>query len=248
MCGRPHHSDRVHRLHAELTTGPVAEARHIVGSAFEDTSPGDHPTLTIEELKALFIVLRCLEPIDVQRDALLGRSTWLPAFLNPRAALDASIRFHVRVYLGYMRRATAGPQTLSITVCPEEASLLRLARSLGVTAEPAKEVSLLSVCRVVIIVTMGVDFQVRVSRSAWPAVTDVVITEVDTDRAAKRGPARPVGDGVDDQLVAQVVEQARLGQSHHAYRRCVVTQPRPTSLDSTPKPVAGTDVRLPLLC
>ncbi|GAB3946834.1 IS256 family transposase [Micromonospora vulcania] len=40
-------------------------------------------------------------------------------------------------------------------------------------------------------------------------MTDVVITEVDTDQVAKRGPARPVGDGVDEQLVAQVVEQAR---------------------------------------
>lgn len=40
-------------------------------------------------------------------------------------------------------------------------------------------------------------------------MTDVVIAEVDTGQVAKRGPVRPVGDGVDDQLVAQVVEQAR---------------------------------------
>ncbi|WP_432049886.1 IS256 family transposase [Verrucosispora sp. NA02020] len=40
-------------------------------------------------------------------------------------------------------------------------------------------------------------------------MTDVVFTEADTGQVAKRGPARPVGDGVDDQLVAQVVEQAR---------------------------------------
>jgi putative transposase len=40
-------------------------------------------------------------------------------------------------------------------------------------------------------------------------MTDVVRTEVDTGQVAKRGPARPVGDGVDDQLVARVVEQAR---------------------------------------
>ncbi|WKU08807.1 IS256 family transposase [Micromonospora sp. HUAS LYJ1] len=38
---------------------------------------------------------------------------------------------------------------------------------------------------------------------------DVVITEVDTGQVGKRGPAGPVGDGVDDQFVAQVVEQAR---------------------------------------
>ncbi|MFI7026967.1 IS256 family transposase, partial [Micromonospora sp. NPDC049900] len=40
-------------------------------------------------------------------------------------------------------------------------------------------------------------------------MTDVVFTEADTGQVGKRGPARPVGDGVDDQLVAQVVEQAR---------------------------------------
>lgn len=40
-------------------------------------------------------------------------------------------------------------------------------------------------------------------------MTDILITEVDTDQVAKRGPARPAGDGVDDQLVAQVVEKAR---------------------------------------
>jgi transposase-like protein len=39
--------------------------------------------------------------------------------------------------------------------------------------------------------------------------TDVMIAEVDTDPVAKRGPAGPAGDGVDDQLVSQVVEQAR---------------------------------------
>ncbi|MEO3778331.1 hypothetical protein ABGB16_16065 [Micromonospora sp. B11E3] len=36
-----------------------------------------------------------------------------------------------------------------------------------------------------------------------------MITEADTGQVAKRGPARPAGDGVDDQLVAQVVERAR---------------------------------------
>jgi putative transposase len=40
-------------------------------------------------------------------------------------------------------------------------------------------------------------------------MTDVVITDVDTDAVAKRKPARPVVDGVDAELVAQLVEQAR---------------------------------------
>lgn len=41
-------------------------------------------------------------------------------------------------------------------------------------------------------------------------MTDVSITEVDTDQMAKHRPARPVGDGIDDQLLAQgLVEQAR---------------------------------------
>jgi putative transposase len=40
-------------------------------------------------------------------------------------------------------------------------------------------------------------------------MTDVMIAEVDTDAVAKREPARPDVDGVDAQLVAQLVEQAR---------------------------------------
>jgi transposase-like protein len=40
-------------------------------------------------------------------------------------------------------------------------------------------------------------------------MTDVLIAEADTDAVAKRGPARPGVDGVDGELVAQLVEQAR---------------------------------------
>jgi putative transposase len=40
-------------------------------------------------------------------------------------------------------------------------------------------------------------------------MTDVMIAEVDTDAVVKREPARPDVDGVDAQLVAQLVEQAR---------------------------------------
>jgi hypothetical protein len=40
-------------------------------------------------------------------------------------------------------------------------------------------------------------------------MTDVMIAEVDTDAVVKRVPARPGVDGVDAQLVAQLVEQAR---------------------------------------
>jgi hypothetical protein len=40
-------------------------------------------------------------------------------------------------------------------------------------------------------------------------MTDVMIVEVDTDAVAKREPARPAVDGVDSDLVDQLVEQAR---------------------------------------
>src|SRR5688500_17934401 len=40
-------------------------------------------------------------------------------------------------------------------------------------------------------------------------MTDVLITEVDTDPVAKRNPARPAVEGVDADLVTQLVEQAR---------------------------------------
>jgi len=40
-------------------------------------------------------------------------------------------------------------------------------------------------------------------------MTDVMIAEVDTDAVAKREPARPAVDGVDSDLVDQLVEQAR---------------------------------------
>jgi putative transposase len=38
---------------------------------------------------------------------------------------------------------------------------------------------------------------------------EVMIADVDTDAMAKRGPAQPGADGVDGELVAQLVEQAR---------------------------------------
>src|SRR5215468_5883036 len=40
-------------------------------------------------------------------------------------------------------------------------------------------------------------------------MTDVMITGVDTDAVAKREPARPAVEGVDSELVDQLVEQAR---------------------------------------
>src|SRR3982750_374363 len=40
-------------------------------------------------------------------------------------------------------------------------------------------------------------------------MTDVVIADADTDAVAKRKPAQPEGNGVDAELVARLVEQAR---------------------------------------
>ena len=42
-------------------------------------------------------------------------------------------------------------------------------------------------------------------------MTDAVIVDADTDAVAKRKPARPDVNGVDADLVAQLVEQARTG-------------------------------------
>ncbi|WP_328471818.1 hypothetical protein OHA21_08210 [Actinoplanes sp. NBC_00393] len=94
--------ERVQSLHADLTTGPVAEARHVAGSAFEDKARGHVVELTTEEIKSLFIVLWCFERIDAARSSMVGRWRFIPRLYNPRQALDDSVRNHVRIYNGYV--------------------------------------------------------------------------------------------------------------------------------------------------
>lgn len=125
--------DRARQLHTELTTGPVSEARHQVGTAFEDPARGRNVELSIEELKALYIVLWCFERIDVARDTLLGRWRWLPAPVNPRKMLDASIKRHVRMYLEYLERAHVDGHKLVLRTNPTEAGVLRLAHRIGIS-------------------------------------------------------------------------------------------------------------------
>jgi hypothetical protein len=50
-------------------------------------------------------------------------------------------------------------------------------------------------------------------------MTDVMIAEVDTDAVAKREPARPAVEGVDSELVDQLVEQAPLGSRRRSIQR-----------------------------
>ncbi|MET7427029.1 hypothetical protein [Dactylosporangium sp. NPDC005555] len=126
--------ERVRQLHADLTTGPVSEARHVVGTAFDDPARGDHVQLTLAELEALYIVLWSFERIDVARDTLLGRWRWLPRAANPRRTLDASVKKHVRMYLGYLDRAYVGQQKLVLRTDSSEAGILRLARRIGLHA------------------------------------------------------------------------------------------------------------------
>nr|BFE59340.1 hypothetical protein GCM10020063_038660 [Dactylosporangium thailandense] len=126
--GRVHAEQR--QLHAELTTGPVSEARRIVGIAFEDPTRGNRVQLGDAGLQALYIVLWSFERIDVARDTLLGRWRWLA--LNPRRMLDMSIRRHVRMYLGYIERAQTGGQALvRRTDATTEAGIFRLGKRIG---------------------------------------------------------------------------------------------------------------------
>lgn len=122
--------ERVRQLHADLTTGPVSDARHIVGTAFEDPVRGRCVRLTDAELRALYVVLWSFE----RRGTLLGRWRWLPRQVNPRKMLDASIRRHVRMYLEYLDRAYVGQQKLVLRTDDTEAGVLRLGKHLGVHA------------------------------------------------------------------------------------------------------------------
>ncbi|MEV6932837.1 hypothetical protein AB0M46_51255 [Dactylosporangium sp. NPDC051485] len=127
--------ERARELHGELTSGPVADARHVVGSAFEDPARGKDVSLTKEEIQALFAVLWCFERIDVARSTMLGRWRKGPRWINPRRALDESIRNHVRIYLSYLHRAHINgvPLHSTLTAAEDDAGLTRLGKRLGLT-------------------------------------------------------------------------------------------------------------------
>ncbi|MGC4748791.1 hypothetical protein ACLQ28_24515 [Micromonospora sp. DT201] len=121
--------ERARQLHESLTTGEVAEARHVVGSAFESAGAGDQVHLEQpEQIQAFFIVLWCFERIDVARDTLLGRWSWLPDWINPRRLLDRGIQTHVTIYSNYLRRAHVNgvPLVDRLTGTPKDAGLRRL--------------------------------------------------------------------------------------------------------------------------
>lgn len=133
--------ERARQLHADLTTGAVAEARHAVGSALEGTRRAGTVDLDSNEIQALFIVLWCLERIDVARGTLLGRWRHLPGWINPRRALDDSIRLYVEMYIGYIHRARVDgvPVRDTLAATERDPGLLRLAESLGIQAQQAPQ-------------------------------------------------------------------------------------------------------------
>lgn len=128
--------ERARQLHESLTTGPIAEARHAVGSAFEDPRRGEKVQLENHEVQAFFAVLWCFERIDVARDTLLGRWSKLPGWINPRRALDRSIRVHVEIYSNYLQRAYVDGKPLvdGLTAPEEDAGLRRLRRRISSAA------------------------------------------------------------------------------------------------------------------
>jgi hypothetical protein len=130
--------ERARQLHAELTTGPVAEARHLVGSAMENRARTSSPDLANDEIQALFIVLWCFERIDAASGTLLGRRRYLPNWLKPRQALDDSIRIHVQIYYDYIHRARVNGTLVrkAMTATEDDAGLLRLAKRLHLAHHP----------------------------------------------------------------------------------------------------------------
>jgi hypothetical protein len=133
--------ERVQLLHAELTTGQVAEARHVVGSAYEDASRGIRVELTNEEIKSLFIVLWCFERIDAARSSMVRRWRLLPRLYNPRQALDDSIRNHVRIYYRYVAERTPHDSGV-VTACTARdrgLGLRHLAEELGADLDDERE-------------------------------------------------------------------------------------------------------------
>jgi hypothetical protein len=123
---------RVLELHTELTTGPVAEARHIVGAALEGrTGPVeiDRPVM-----EALFTVLWCFERIDVARDTLLGQSRWAPQWISARKALDFSVERHVRMYLDYLGSVRYQGEAIRFGASDADAGIRRLALRLQAVA------------------------------------------------------------------------------------------------------------------
>jgi RHS repeat-associated protein len=127
--------ERVRQLQADLTTGPVAAARHIVGSAMEDRTRAGRVDLDDDQIQALYLVLWCFERIDGARATLLGRWRYLPNWLSPRRSFDDSIRTHVRIYYDYIHRAAVAgtPVRVTLTATEDDPGLLRPARRLQVT-------------------------------------------------------------------------------------------------------------------
>jgi hypothetical protein len=128
----------VRQLHTDLTTGPVAQARHVVGAAMESPARTETPELAEHEAEAMFTVLWCFERIDVARDSMLGRWHWMPVWINPRRALDDSVRIHAKIYHDYIHRATINgvPVRNGLTAYGDDAGLPRLAKQLGLAAHP----------------------------------------------------------------------------------------------------------------
>ncbi|WP_436532955.1 hypothetical protein [Actinoplanes sp. HUAS TT8] len=125
--------ERARQLHADLTGGPVADARHVFGSVMEDPARTSNPELKNEEIKSLFVVLWCFERIDVARRSILGQWRHLPRWLNPRLALDESIRYHVRIYTEYIHRARInGMSVWEVLFVTDDAGLPHLAKSLQI--------------------------------------------------------------------------------------------------------------------
>ncbi|MEV1318517.1 hypothetical protein AB0J14_20820 [Micromonospora arborensis] len=130
--------ERARQLHESLTTGEVAEARHVVGSAFEGAGVGEQVHLErLEQIQAFFIVLWCFERIDVARDTLLGRWSWLPDWINPRRLLDRGIQTHVTIYSNYLDRTyvNGSPLIDRLTGTPEDAGLRRLRERIASAAK-----------------------------------------------------------------------------------------------------------------
>lgn len=121
---------RVSELHEALTTGRVAEARHVVGTAFEDKQ--GPVVLDVSQMEAMFSVLWCFERVDVARSTLIGQSRLIPRWLNSRAALDRSIHRHVKLYVEYLKRGRYRDGELEYTATVGDAGLLHLARDLGI--------------------------------------------------------------------------------------------------------------------
>lgn len=133
--------ERARNLHQELTTKDVADARDIVGSALENPARAPQVHLQPHEIKAFFTVLWCFERLDVARGTLLGRFPWiwgshrwrpLWRWINPRLALDESIRVHVQIYAEYLDKGHIDGQPIRQTLKARatDAGLQRLAKTL----------------------------------------------------------------------------------------------------------------------